>query len=311
MRYGAAISSGTPGRGSDYRLLGVGVLLAVVAGACEREPPEEMVQEMEALEAERTELEQRVQELEERADVVDEIRTGVDDMDLPEAVREELEEDPPGTAYDSVMVVVEGIQEQAEGLWSQLQGARGEAATLRQRVDSIQVAMEEAEVDWEGRVAAEEERASDLEGQVQALQGERDQLQGDVADLEGRVAALQSEIHEVFYVAGTRQELIDQGIIDEEGGARVILGLFWKRGEALVPSREFDPAAFEQLDRREADEIVLPRDDVRYQVVSRQDVGYMEPTPGNDRVVEGGAIRITDPEAFWRNSRFLILMEEE
>lgn len=311
MRQGVAVPNNGARRScvGVGRTLGVGLVL-VVLGACEREPPEEMVQEMEALEAERDELRERVQELEERVEVVDRIRSGVGDVELPDAVRAEMEEDPPATAYDSVMVVVEGIQDHAEGLRGQLQGARGQAAALQQRVDSIQAAMEDAEEEWQERLAQEEERVAELEGQVQGLQGERDQLQGQVSDLEGRVDDLRAEMAEVYYVAGTRQELMDRGIIAEEGGARVVLGLFWKRGEALVPARQFDPAAFERLDRREADQIALPRDDVRYQVISRQDLTYLEPTPGNDRVVEGGALQITDPEAFWRNSRFLILVEE-
>lgn len=312
MKYRAAVPpvyerrSGSAGGGFL-----VASLLLLVLGACEREPPDEMVAEIDALETERAQLEERVNELEQRADALDELRDGVEALELPASIREELDEDPPATARDSVMVVLDGVRSHAEALQGELQGARGQAGGLQAQVDSMQAAAEESEEEWEARLSQEEGRVSQLESQVTELEGERDVLQGQVADLEGRVDGLQSELHEVNVVAGTRQELIDQGIIAEEGGARVVLGLFWRRGEALVPAREFDPAAFQQLDRREAHEIDLPRDDVRYHVISRQDLSYLDPAPGNDRIVEGGTLYVTDTDAFWRNSRYLILMQEE
>lgn len=295
------------------RALTAGLIALVAVAACEREPPEEMVAELEQLEAERDELQQRVQELEERADALEDLRQRVGEVELPAAVRQQLEEDPPATAEDSVMVAVEGLRDQADALRGELGGARGQAAALRERVDSIQTAHREAEEEWESRLAQEEERSSELDSRLADVQGEREDLEQEVATLQGQIQDLRAEAAEVYFAAGTREELLERGIIEEEGGARVILGLFWKRGESLVPGRDLDPADFQRLDRRDADVIPLPRDDVAYHVISRQNLAYMSPTPGSERRIQGGAdaIQITNPEAFWRNSRFLILMQEE
>src|SRR5439155_1119183 len=74
----------------------------------------------------------------------------------------------------------------------------------------------------------------------------------------------------VYYVVGTKDELEQKGVIQEEGGARFLFVL-WKSGKTLVPARNLDPGAFTVADRRHFTELPLPAADKEYRIVSRQD----------------------------------------
>jgi hypothetical protein len=141
---------------------------------------------------------------------------------------------------------------------------------------------------------------ADLTSRVEALEGELNQARHAYQSLD-------AEAHRVYWVAGTRDELLQRGVVREEGGARVLF-LLWRRGETLVPARDLDPAQFDAVDLRETRELALPRPDARYRVVSRHDGDLLEGTRVNGALT-GASIRITDPERFWQASPFLILVE--
>jgi len=275
--------------------------LALAVG-CEREPPSEMVEEMEAL---RTERETLRSDLSEVQTTLRDIRRELQEVEIPEDAIDR----PLRSAPDSLRAIIQMSAERVAGTQNELRRLRGQASALERRADSLRAVAEEAVSEHEARLAEERRRASDLEEEVGALTATGEGLQGEVDRLTQAVEALESEVNRVYYVAGTRRELLDRGILEEEGGARVLLVL-WKRGEALVPARGLDPAEFTAVDRRTAQEIPLPREDVHYRVVSRQDLDYVEVEARGGESLRGSEIRITDPDAFWRSSRFLILVED-
>lgn len=286
-----------------------GLLMAVplFLSACEREPPQEMVEELEALRAQAGELESEVDRLSEAEATLQAVRERLRGLDLPEELA--TEDDPPlRTQRDTVEALVRLAGRELDQARGRLQAAQGRAATLQRRADSLRAAHDEAEARYQADLARERERVAEMQTEVSELTQRIAALDSELSEATAAYRSLDRDAHQVYYVVGTRDELIRRGVITEEGGARVLF-LLWRRGETLVPARAPDPAQFNAVDMREAREIPLPAPEARYRVVSRHDPAYLEPGPAEDGTVTGAAVRITDPEAFWQPSRFLILVQ--
>lgn len=287
-------------------------LVAVVglaATGCERDPPEEMVQEMEELRAERDQLREQTREMDETQALLQELRTELEALELPETLVDE--DDPPlQTRADTLRALVRVTGRSLEEARGELQSARARAATFQRRADSLRTVHDEAVAEHEARLAREEARIGELEGVVNDLEARVATLEGELEESRDAYQELNRDAHRAYWIADTRETLRQQGVVREEGGARVLLGILWRRGETLVPGRDLDPAQFNAIDLREEQELALPRPDRRYRVVSRHDEALLEGTRVNGALT-GATVRITDPERFWRASPFLILVEQE
>lgn len=109
----------------------------------------------------------------------------------------------------------------------------------------------------------------------------------------------------VFVVIGNERELTEKGLVRREGGTLLMFG----RGKTLVPGRTLDPAHFTVLSKARDQQIMLPRADKEYRIVSRQALEYTDLAKPRDAVVRG-TLTITDTEKFWAPSKFLILVEK-
>ena len=77
------------------------------------------------------------------------------------------------------------------------------------------------------------------------------------------------------------------------------------RARPTAPARELDPAAFTKIDRLTDRTINLPEGE--YKIFSRQNPAYVTPKGEKDGKITGG-LTIDQPERFWENSRFLIIV---
>jgi hypothetical protein len=111
----------------------------------------------------------------------------------------------------------------------------------------------------------------------------------------------------VYFAIGTKDELKARGLIEEEGGSRVLF-VFGRRGRTVVPARVLDPTQFTAVDKRQMLEIPLPLPDRAYRIASRQDLSALETQPDEEGRFKG-TLRIADPERFWATSKYLILVQ--
>lgn len=193
--------------------------------------------------------------------------------------------------------------------------ARLRALTAKDREMRTQVAVFDSMV-AEYRTTIESQRAqiellntqvAALEADNQRLATEKTQLTEEKTRLTAEVTDLSTVANTVYYIVGTKDELLEKGVAAETGGSRV-LGIGWRTGKALVPARDLQDALFTAL-RKDTDvEIALPRADKKYAIVSPQNVKFVEPQPAKDGTWRG-SLRITDPQAFWAQSKYLIVVE--
>jgi hypothetical protein len=131
-------------------------------------------------------------------------------------------------------------------------------------------------------------------------------LTDQVTQLTDTVNLLKEMNNTVYYIIGTKDELLQKGIVVQTGGSRFPL-LFAKVGQTIVPARELNPAAFTKINKRAVTEISLPGSDKTYRIASRQDLeGLATPTSGGEVT---GTLKIANPDKFWLTSRFLILIQ--
>lgn len=163
--------------------------------------------------------------------------------------------------------------------------------------------------DLNARLAMRDKEIAVFQDEIRALRTQNAQLTVEKAVLTDTVKAMDVRENKVFYLVGSRRQLIADKLVTEEGGSRGLLIV--KLGKTLVPARSLDESRFTRADRREVLTIPLPRSDRPYRIVSRHDVGLIEVAKKEkDGAFRGESIRVTDPVKFWAASRYLIIVEK-
>jgi hypothetical protein len=213
----------------------------------------------------------------------------------------------PATVGQLVTHVTE-MEQQLAAAETRLRSVNATSAGQVRRISELEAAIAEERTALENHrqtIASLEASIAGLETEV-ALQAEQNQR------LEATVETMVDDANTVWYVVGTKQELLEAGVVQEEGGSRVLF-IFGKRGKTLVPSRTMDRALFTAADLRTLDQIPLPQpetdDEPKWTVVTPQDLTAVgSPLDERGRVL-GDALSITDPQRFWANGRYLIVVE--
>lgn len=148
-----------------------------------------------------------------------------------------------------------------------------------------------------------EQREAELTTQIAMLEGRVDTLTAVATALSDTVTNLVGEKNTVYYVAGTKDELIEKGVLVQEGSKFLFFG-----STRLEPARDLNVAAFTPLDMRRDTVIVLPDTNESYRIVSRQNLTYLDEGSLVDGGQARGVIRIESPRGFWGPSRYLILV---
>lgn len=198
-----------------------------------------------------------------------------------------------------VVARVTRLVERLDAVQGRLAGMRKEVAdkdsTLKTKIAEFELMLAEA------YQSADRQRA-ELQLVIDSQTVRIADLSGQLDTLSGVLGRITSEHNAVYVITGTREELIEKGVIVPEGGKRFLL----VGSRSIAPARDLDPSIFTKLDRRTDRTIVLP--DGEYRIISRHSPAHAtaEVTKKGALV---GALSIEEPERFWHGSRFLILMK--
>ncbi len=171
---------------------------------------------------------------------------------------------------------------------------------LTRRFDSTVTAFQTLVDQQKQEIAGLVEQVTALTAQNAQLREQNTQLAAEGAALRTDRDALVVEQNTVYWVAGKQDDLIRRGVIERRGG---MLGI----GRTTVLSRTLDATEFTAGDRRELLEITLPDPTKTYRIVSPNDLTGLDAAPADGKFK--GTIRIANPTAFWRTSRFLVFVE--
>lgn len=275
-------------------------LLAGAAAACNQGPSPAMQARLDSLATAAEERDRLVQEMADNARFVSEISSELAKVQMSGRRMRVSGESPLAASRDSIKQKIQYVTArlgETETRLRQSQKRVGELATLS---DSLRQTLEATLANYQGVV--EDQRATIL-----ALSEQVGMLEGQTAALRDTVANLATMTNTVYWVAGTKDELVERGIAVEEGGARVLF-IFGRAGKTLAPARDLDPALFHAVNKRDVTSLPLP-DSAGYRIASRQDLDYLVTPPDADGLLFG-RLDISSPEHFWANSKFLILVRK-
>lgn len=279
-----------------------------VTGACERAPDPELQAQLAQLTALAAEKDSLLRQVAENARLMSDISVElvrVADEERLSRVAQEAES-PVAASRDSLRVMVGDVTTRLETLEARLAESQRRVRTLGRTSDSARAEFERAVTDLQATITNQKETIAFLTVRLDVLQTENVQLASDKAALADTVEQLVTEQNTAYYIVGTKEELLADGIVTEEGGSRVLF-IFGKRGKTLVPAHDLDTALFTPIDLRAVTEIPLPDSGASYRIASRQNVGFLIEPPDADGKVRG-TLRITSAEEFWLPSKFLILV---
>jgi myosin heavy subunit len=168
-------------------------------------------------------------------------------------------------------------------------------ADLRQTVES-------QKAEYEATIAKQNTQIASLNQKVDTVTRENVKLAGEKTALIDTVGNLTSEKNTAYYVIGTKDELVKQGVLVEEGRKRLLI----VGGRTVSAARELDAAKFTKIDRLRDRVINLPAGE--YQIFTRQNPAYASPFASKDGKISGG-LRVDQPEKFWEPSKFLIIVK--
>lgn len=213
------------------------------------------------------------------------------------------------------------ILKKVKDITTRLKNTESRLATTQRRLkvmtgesDSLRTVAADLQTTLDGlktMVESQKTTIANLESDLNNAKQQITTLASEKQVLTDTVSAMTTRENTVYYIVGTKKELEDKGIIQEVGGTRFLI--FTRTGETLKAAEALDPSAFTAIDRRQVQEIPLPHSDKEYQVVTNQNFAYANvPAEGkakNKVKVKGSSLQITNPENFWTNSKFLILVE--
>lgn len=279
--------------------LGWASLALVGVVACQRGPTPEQI----ALMAQKDSL---VQEVAEQSRTLSDISAELAKTQV-EGKHLQVKSESPRTAQrDSIFARITDVSDRLTFAQRRLAESRRRIGKLTTLSDSLKATLETTIANYEATIESQKTTLQELNDQVQKLAAENSELSATREALSDTVHTLKQENSTVYYVVGTKDELIQRGIIQEEGGSRVLF-IFGRRGKILVPSRNLEPSQFTPIDKHQVTEIPLPEAG-EYRVASRQDIGALATPPGKDGRITGTVLKIAEPDRFWVGSRFLIIV---
>ena len=233
-----------------------------------------------------------------------------------------LEADDFIMRIDSAVSSVRGVSRRERGerldpLAQQIQNrrdvmARVSALVARARTTAQQLAAaQQLNTDLRAQIESDQKMIADLNTTIQRQSENIGTLSMRVDSLSAVTVALGDSIERMavaqgraYYVIGRADDLEKRGIIVREGGANLLIR---RVGRTMQTARSLDPSAFTPIDARRVREITVPDSTRKYTVVSRQSLDAAE-VASRDRSSFRGNLRIAQPDRFWAQSRFLVIV---
>ena len=177
-----------------------------------------------------------------------------------------------------------------------------QVAAYEKTISDLRQTVERQKADYEATIATQKIQIASLTSKVDTVTSENTRLSTEKTALSDTVSHLSSELNTVYYVIGTKSELVKQGILVEEGHKRLLLF----GGRTVSAARDLDPSKFTKVDRLRDRTIPFPAGE--YTIFTRQSLNYAAPIAAGGGKISGG-LRIDDPEHFWAPSKFLIILK--
>lgn len=170
-----------------------------------------------------------------------------------------------------------------------------------QRLKALQAFADELKRSLEEKatlVAALETRVADLTGTVSAQAASLTEKDGAIREKDEALAQKTRELNTGWVAVAGKKALLRGGVIDKRGS---ILGL----GGAWQETGRLDPELFREVDTSREAELEIPAPLSKVRLLPGHPEGSYEVVAGGPALTR---LRVTDRDAFWRESRTLVVM---
>ncbi|HXQ30267.1 MAG TPA: hypothetical protein VN848_13475 [Gemmatimonadales bacterium] len=279
--------------------------LLLTAAACQQGPDAATKAKLAELTKAATERDRLLSDVAQNDRMMSEISSALAHVHIPRGKVKTTAESPLGASRDSMVQEISYVTARVNEAEHKLHESEQKIASLTSLSDSLRHTLEATVANYDSVISQEKVTLAAMSARLDSLTAENGQLLSANGALTDTTRMLKLQNNTVYYIVGTKADLVRRGIIREVGGSRFPL-LFAKVGATLVPSRALDPKDFTAINKREVTEIPLSSDRT-YRIASLQDVDGLA-TPVSDNRVSG-TLRIGNPDRFWSGSKFLILVQ--
>jgi hypothetical protein len=291
---------------ATIRTLSTAGLALAGALACSGKPSPALQARIDSLQAASNERDRLVQEMAQDARMISDVSAELAKVQVRGKLN--VSSESPGQASrDSVVQKVRYIATRLSQSEQSLRASERRVRSLTSVSDSLRNTLAATIANYDSVISNQREQLVAFASQLDTLKGENTALIAVNGALRDTVGDLTLRDNTVYYIIGTKDELVQRGIIEETGGSRFLFVL-WKSGKSLQPARTLDPSAFTAIDKRQVTSIPLPDTTKTYRIASRQDLSALA-TPPDDGGNVHGAVRIAEPGRFWTGSKFLIIVQ--
>lgn len=170
-----------------------------------------------------------------------------------------------------------------------LKEARVQIGGLERLITQLQEQLDQKNT----QLASLTDQVKALKVEIAALGHTVTNLEQDKTELQGAVAEQDAQLHTVYYIVGKEKELLDDQIIDKKG--------FIGRTRVMNDQAKLDD--FTAADDRVIERIPIGKNRVRI-VTIHPETSYILIKGDKNEIEE---LVITDKDAFWQNSRMLVI----
>jgi uncharacterized coiled-coil protein SlyX len=203
---------------------------------------------------------------------------------------------------DSSEARVASLRSRAAKLSKQDSSLVAQVAEYEKTIEGLRETVAQQKADYDAIIAKQNTQIAALNSRVDTVTQDNVRLASEKTALIDTVGTLTSEKNTAYYVIGTQDELLKQGVLVQEGHKRfVVLG-----GRTVAPARDLDPSKFTKIDRLRDRTINFPAGE--YTILTRQSPAFASPFASKNGKFSGG-LRIDQPEKFWEPSKFLIIVK--
>jgi hypothetical protein len=240
---------------------------------------------------------------------ISDINAELSDVSLAEAGLQVMVESPIQASRESVLVKIRHLNSKIADTEQKLAQSRQRVRSLTLKSDTLQTLLAETITSYELTLENQQATIDALNEKVVLLEEKNVQLAASVDTLSTELFDLKTETNTVYYAIGTKEELLNLGIVEKTGGARFLF-IFGRRGETLVPARQLDPGAFTAVDKARITSIALPDSTSEYEIASRHSLDHISASAVEEGKIQGSSIHIVSPDKFWKSSKFLIVVRK-
>jgi hypothetical protein len=293
-----------------------GTLLAFAVAACNKGPGPEAKGTAEAppagvqLSAVTSERDSLMQQVVDNARLMSDISAALAKVTFRGRRGLPASESPMQATRDSLVWMVKDVATRVTAGESRLAASQRRIHGLSSLSDSLKAVLDSTVTDLHNALENQKSTITTLGQQIDDLKSQNAQLIEAKAAVTDTLQTMTQKENTVYYVIGTKDDLIRRGLITEEGGSHFLF-LFGKRGTTLAPAHDLNVSEFTAVDMRQTTEIPLPNPQHAYRIASGQNVAFLADTSVvHEGLLQTSAIKIGSPAQFWMPSKFLIIVDE-